>query len=360
MSATGAIEDQREVRAALAGAAVVAGYMVLVLASGRVDPVDFAHLLLSYLQGSFALWFLFAVILALGLLYRQRPVDGVGPGPVAVIASALSERWKRDRFASLLWPPVLFGTLMASFNAFKQMVLPLAGFRFDPLLADADRALFLGTDPWRVTHWLFPSAVETRLIDAAYHAWFAPMAMGVIACAWMPRSSYRLRTQYLLSYIAIWVGIGSVLAFLLPSAGPCFYQHFVGPSPSFAELSRQLASAQSATSGFTSLAIQSELLSHYGSHSLIVGAGISAMPSVHNALSVLFALAAFRVSKIAGWIAAAYALLIWMGSIHLGWHYAVDGLAAAALTFAIWLVAGRVADWLAEPTAATRFEPAAA
>ena len=50
---------------------------------------------------------------------------------------------------SLFWPPLLFATLMASFNAFKQMVLPVAGFRYDPLFAQLDRLLFLGNDPWR-------------------------------------------------------------------------------------------------------------------------------------------------------------------------------------------------------------------
>jgi hypothetical protein len=361
MSDTAACIDRREVKAVAAGAAAVGAYMLLVLASGRVDPADFALLLLSYVEGSFAMWLAFAAALGLILLYRKRPVNGEGAGPLGVLGEVIKQRWQRDRFASWLWPPLLFGTLMASFNAFKQLVLPAAGFRLDPLLAELDRRLFFGHDPWRVIRALIPTAGEARLIDAAYHAWFAPMAIGVIACAWLPASTYRLRTQYLLSYVAIWVGIGSLLAFLLPSAGPCFYDHFVGPNPGFTELMRRLADAQAATgSQFTSLAIQSELLSHYGSQSLIVGAGISAMPSVHNALSVLFALAAFKINRIAGWVAAAYAVLIWLGSIYLGWHYAIDGLAAALLTLAIWPLAGLAADRLACPSHVTALEPAAA
>jgi len=83
------------------------------------------------------------------------------------------------------------------------------------------------------------------------------------------------------------------------------------------------------------------------------------MPSVHNALSVLFALAAFKINRIAGWAATAYALLIWLGSIYLGWHYAVDGLAAALLTFVIWPVAGIATDHLARPSRVSALEPAA-
>jgi hypothetical protein len=35
--------------------------------------------------------------------------------------------------------------------------------------------------------------------------------------------------------------------------------------------------------------------------------------------------------------------VIWIGSFHLGWHYALDGLVSVALTFAIWALCGRIA-----------------
>src|SRR3546814_5985014 len=59
------------------------------------------------------------------------------------------------------------------------------------------------------------------------------------------------------------------------------------------------------------------------------------MPSVHNGLAALFAIAAFRLWRPLGWVVAAYAALIWVGSIHLGWHYAIDGMVSIAMTFAI-------------------------
>ena len=66
---------------------------------------------------------------------------------------------------------------------------------------------------------------------------------------------------------------------------------------------------------------------------------------------LLFALAASKIRPLLGWIFGAYAALIWIGSIHLGWHYAVDGLVAAASTIALWKVAGWLADWLDRPAA---------
>lgn len=336
--------DLREARAAGVGFAIVACYAVAVLAIGRVELTGFAHLLLFYLGTSFTIWAILGMFGSLRLLYRHRPRNGADVSALAILANWARERWARDRWVSLLWPAVLFALLMASFNAFKQMVLPAAGFRFDPLFASLDRALFLGHDPWRITHGLLGSPGATGFIDMAYHGWFVPMSLGVMICAWLPRESFRLRTQYLLSYIAIWIGVGSLLAFVLPAAGPCFYTHFAGPAPEFQALMDKLAADQAALGRpVTALAIQHMLLHSFGGTSLAVGGGISAMPSVHNALAVVFAFAAFRLNRWAGAVMAGYAALIWFGSIHLGWHYAIDGIAAVALAFGIWKLAGRIA-----------------
>jgi TRAP-type C4-dicarboxylate transport system permease small subunit len=74
----------------------------------------------------------------------------------------------------------------------------------------------------------------------------------------------------------------------------------------------------------------------YATQTYSFGMGISAMPSLHNAIAVLYALMAFRFGKIAGWIFTTYAIIIFIGSIHLGWHYAVDGIFSAIGMWAIW------------------------
>jgi len=50
--------------------------------------------------------------------------------------------------------------------------------------------------------------------------------------------------------------------------------------------------------------------------------------------------------------------VIWIGSFHLGWHYALDGLVSVALTFGIWVLCGRIA--VALDNQAPLQEPAAA
>ena len=67
-----------------------------------------------------------------------------------------------------------------------------------------------------------------------------------------------------------------------------------------------------------------------------LGSGISAMPSMHVSIAVLVALVSSQVSKKAGCIFWLFALIIQIGSVHLGWHYAIDGYMATALTVLIW------------------------
>src|SRR4028118_2299777 len=96
------------------------------------------------------------------------------------------------------------------------------------------------------------------------------------------------------------------------------------------------------------------LIQLHGSDQLAIGGGISAMPSVHNVLAALFALAAFQLNRTAGIAVSIYAAVIWVGSIHLGWHYALDGLVAFGLTYGIWIVCGKVAAALDPVEQATR------
>jgi membrane-associated phospholipid phosphatase len=75
--------------------------------------------------------------------------------------------------------------------------------------------------------------------------------------------------------------------------------------------------------------------------------GISAMPSMHVAMATLFAIAGFRRSRLLGGIFTVYALTIWVASVHLGWHYALDGVVGAAMMGALWSLSKPIARILA-------------
>ena len=92
----------------------------------------------------------------------------------------------------------------------------------------------------------------------------------------------------------------------------------------------------SETSPVWALQVQEDLWTGYANDGVL--AGISAMPSMHVATSVLMALYAGTHARWAGWVMAVFALLILLGSVQLGWHYAVDGYAGALIAWGAWRI----------------------
>jgi hypothetical protein len=70
------------------------------------------------------------------------------------------------------------------------------------------------------------------------------------------------------------------------------------------------------------------------------GLGISAMPSMHNAIAFLYGLAALRARPLVRAVVWLFAVTILIGSVHLGWHYIADGIVAWAGMGLIWWGAG--------------------
>jgi hypothetical protein len=240
----------------------------------------------------------------------------------------------------LLWP--LF---INTFSVGKSLIPVIQPFHLDHALVALDRALHGGVDPWRLLQPLLGHPLITYLLDKSYALWFFALYISLLLQA-AALGDRRLRMQFLLSSILAWALLGNVAATLLSSAGPCFYA-LIGGDGSFAPLMAYLHGVADGGLNLIALTAQDFLWSNYHEAAFVTGSGISAAPSMHVATTWLIArmCQARKTPAHGGRVAiAAWILLgcILLASVHLGWHYAIDGYLGIAAAWAIW----RAVGWL--------------
>ena len=257
--------------------------------------------------------------------------------------------YARNRFgspalaAATLLPILVIPVLMGSFGTLK-MLMPLArDFDWDDWLAAADKILFLGYQPWQFTHAIFGSALATHVIDMIYTLWVALLFTAVLFYSLLaPRYE---RARFFLTFAASWLIIGVLGAYVFASAGPCYAQLIGATSaPDFAPLMERLKTINDTGYKLGAYDWQGVLWKHHVAQQYGFAMGVSAMPSMHNAITVLYALSLARAAKPVRVAAWAFVAFIFVGSIHLGWHYAVDGIAAGFMMWGIWAAAGAYLD----------------
>jgi hypothetical protein len=229
----------------------------------------------------------------------------------------------------------------------KPMIPLLKPFTYDTMFLEWDRTLHFGFDPWVLLQPLMGHDIITYIFNMLYNFWFLAL-FGTFMWFGFARQASVVRTQFFLAYMLCWWIGGGFLAVYFSSAGPVYYAllgHFPDPyAPLLAYLN-----------DIPIWALDTQQLLWDGYQGKATPIGISAFPSMHNASAVLFALAAFRVNRTAGICFAVYAVVILVGSVHLAWHYAVDGYAAIALALVCWWVAGFMARWHGNLPSTTRF-----
>jgi hypothetical protein len=163
--------------------------------------------------------------------------------------------------------------------------------------------------------------------------WFPVIFGFLVWIAWCRDRA--LRRRVLTSTLLVWVLCGTVAAFMFASAGPCYYQAVTTDANPYAALIDVLDKYHARAMLFARVnqvglwnALQSDTWVPFG--------GVSAMPSVHVAMAALMALAARSRNRTAGMLLTLYAIIIFIGSILLAWHYAIDGYAGALIAYAIW------------------------
>ncbi len=248
------------------------------------------------------------------------------------------EKFGLDRIAMALIPLLLVPLFSSAFTSVKNAIPLIQPFAYDQAFMELDRALHFGWHPWELLHPVLGYPPITSVFSYLYNLWL-PLMYLILCWQIFSLRDLRLRQQYLLSFLLAWTLLGNGLALLLSSAGPCFYGAVVAGQDPYGPLMDYLRAADASFTNW-SLEAQNYLWENYRSSGIAVGGGISAMPSLHIAIATLQALLGWRISRRLGWLLTGYAIVILLGSVHLGWHYAVDGYLSIALMLVIWKLAG--------------------
>jgi hypothetical protein len=223
----------------------------------------------------------------------------------------------------------------------KPLIPLIKPFAYDHALMQWDRTLHFGYDPWRLLQPVFGNDFATFALSFAYDAWFLAM-FGAFMWFGFARSVSVLRTQFFVAYMLTWWIGGGIIATMLSSVGPVYYGD-IGLSPNPYEPLFHFLNDVNTRLPIWNLDMQRFLWDSYVSNKEPLG--ISAFPSMHNGMALLIALVTWRTNRKLGIALSVFAGLIFVGSIHLGWHYAVDGYGAFAITLACWWLGGIFARW---------------
>lgn len=304
-------------------------------------------------------FFVFALtymIAAIGFAYMARGTDavaalaslwpgsaqGVGIDPwllLALVVMAVALYFAAGRLKPLALDMHLAilgtGVFLAAFSLFKSAMPLVVPFHADPFLADLDRALHFGTDPWELTHmlapWINPQAAAIFYVTV----WTVFSSAFPLFLALSDRDVVR-RAHYLQLFFLVWIVLGNVFALVFMSAGPVFYDRLFA-EPAFAGLLEALRTSGVDASGVGS--VRDFLWTNYAANSTTLGSGISAFPSVHVGMATLIALYVAERWRPAAPLAALYLLAVLFLSVYLGWHYAVDGYFSILVVLgAVWLL----------------------
>jgi hypothetical protein len=228
------------------------------------------------------------------------------------------------------------------FTSFKTMIPFINPYSWDTVFVEWDAVLHGGVQPWQLLQPFLGSPSVTSIINFFYNLWFFVM-YGVLLWQAFSLRDLRGRMQFFLTFIGCWSLLGNLAATLFSSVGPCYYGRATGLIDPFQPLMAYLWAANESFPVW-SLNVQEMLWETHENGGIGFGSGISAMPSVHVSMAFLFAVVGWRNGRVLGIGFTVFAVLIVIGSVHLGWHYAIDDYAAIVGTWLIWRAVGWLLD----------------
>ena len=292
--------------------------------------------------------FMFVLGIVRFVQFRKRTKDislfkamaqAVKPRPTALLRWVL---WACLAIAS-------FAIFLSNIMSLKTTIPEFIPFYFDNAAKSFDRFIFFGHDAWELVAPLYQVPGLVRLIDTLYSVIWAVVLSGCWFYCFSSKAMDRTRRyQFCLALIILFVGGGNFLAIIFSSVGPIYYQEYVGGSD-FVGLSHHLAEIGHNVP-LMAVQVQERLLNMSQDAASPIN-GISAVPSMHIGTTCLILLLFWR-TPLARMVTLVFAVFIAVGSVLLGWHYALDGLMAVPLAILSWRAAGWILRKYASETKA--------
>lgn len=251
-----------------------------------------------------------------------------------------------ERLVGVVLVLIAMPALLRVMYEFRLALTLIQPFYLDPTFMRVDQWVHGGLHPFEILQPIAGRPLVTDFLDVFYVAgYFLTLWVGII---WQTVSGKEpVRSQFLLTFALAWIVLGTAAAITLASGGPAFYGRITGLPDPYSPLMGYLQSVD-ATHGLFALANQGRLWESYTDWG-----GMTAMPSMHIAIVAVVGIAAVRTHP---WLIAIVAPLITLmliGSVHLGWHYAIDGYVSLVTVAILWWLTGRFLRWWSSRKART-------
>ncbi|MGI9353383.1 MAG: phosphatase PAP2 family protein [Rhizobiaceae bacterium] len=309
--------------------------------SGYGTALDFLSGFFRFLANSSLLAMVAIAIFAAKLLILDRPKTS----PFMYVYNALrAGPLSRDNIPRCVVAMLGLSAVMSAFLFVKPAIPLIKPFAYDQLFEQWDRTIHFGYQPWEILQGILGYEWITLIIHRSYYLWF-PVIYVTFFWQVATRDNRNLRMQFILSFVGCWIVVGSIMAIAMSSVGPIYFDQVVYDDPAVYSAGVAYLSGLNSSYGLYMFEVKEMLWNHYtGVSENNLVRGISAMPSMHVSLAFLLVLFGWSKGPVARAFYSVFALVIGLGSVHLLWHYAIDGYVAIIATWIIWMVSGVLAN----------------
>lgn len=309
---------------------VIAGYTAATLVIAQVYGLTIDYpLLLNFNYDVFFLCLVaFFIVMLFPMVALQQWMEGHDDRPFGEASrKVMAEKYfSRQKLYDLVHILFLMKVLLVQYSCLKQAIPLINPWVYDDGLLLWDLWLHYGFNPMTGSvQFLGTSPEMVEFMDSAYLGWYAIQAPTLVIFAFLIHHR-PLHIAFFSAYFCLWVFSG-LITLILPSLGPIYispewFPHIDG---TFADQ------------------LQSQLWGHYlaglinpEQYQANIYEGIAAFPSLHVGVIALFSFFLYPIHRGMGLAMGIFTAVTLVGSVYLGWHYAVDGYFTILLSYVLY------------------------